>query len=603
MVPRSAPRAHRGQRHDWADRGLAVSATLVTNAWRGWPAPLRELVEFVRARAPFQPAVIAHLREVCAGDEDLEACLALAEHGVPLAAPDEYPPAFHPRNSQTADPSSASGQGLQLTMQAEVAAGRVMPLPHGWESHWVHPLAAVLKANGKIREIHNQRHCVNPHQSYAHTTICTLPIVCARFICGMLFWVVDISSYYRHWTVRPEDWLLQVCELDVYGTGTGLWLDPYMQFGARNSPEVANRMAAMLCRAFNRRIAQLSLAHVAFTVVNTDDWLLAALPAAGAVLYPELCRFLPAAGFSRNSKKDEHGPVVTYTGYLYDGPGMCVRLTAKKLAKTRLLVVEVLAATAPLLAPKWASLFGYLQHVCSVVQWGSMWVQGINACSTAARLSGSAAVSVAAREELIWWRDTAPSFDGCRRGLGPARPVPDNSLDICTDATGAGGLGIFVHGRALWVSAATTLEQFAGTFDAAAAAARGDAQVFELAAFVVLVEHFGTELRALGVRALTWHTDSTSAMAAVNRMSHRHRESLLLLRRLYATLHALGIAITAEHVAGVDNVMPDCLSRWEQPAKRLAFSAAADAWSRVHGVRVHVQEWKPALCGRLCSQR
>jgi ribonuclease HI len=175
--------------------------------------------------------------------------------------------------------------------------------------------------------------------------------------------------------------------------------------------------------------------------------------------------------------------------------------------------------------------------------------------------------------------------------------MPDSSLTICTDATGTGGVGIFVHGTALWASPATSAAYFIDAFDTSCA----DAQVWELAALVMLVEGFGTQLAERGVRAITWRTDSSSAQSALNRAAHRNANCLRLLRRVGATLHRLDIAVCAVHVAGDTNVLPDCLSRWHEPGKQAEFARASAAWSVANSTSVHVQEWSTWLSGQSCN--
>jgi hypothetical protein len=220
-----------------------------------------------------------------------------------------------------------------------------------------------------------------------------------------------------------------------------------------------------------------------------------------------------------------------------------------------------------------------------------MWMQGIRACmvQASAAPSGTALRTPAATEELQWWLENIDSFNGCRRMLGPSRPVPDRSLTVCTDATGTGGVGIFVHGRALWATPRATAAYFADTLGADAS--RADAQLWELAALVMLVERCGPALVAAGHAAVRWHTDSSSALAAVNKLSHRNAACLRLLRRMYCTLHRLNLLLVAEHVPGVLNVLPDALSRWGDPGMQATFWAEALHWSQTNGVPVSVKEW------------
>lgn len=581
-------RPHQGQRRTWEDRAAALSARPVDDRWLQWPTAARDLVRAVFANSPFSLDSVQRMRVLCAGDIDLEQICTWMLFGVPLAHPDYWPPAFHMPNSPTTLPSQ-NGPGLTKALREAAYKMHIMPLPLGWESFCVHSLAAILKLNGNIRQIHNHRPGLNTVQDFVAQTTATLEAICENHRTGHVYAVLDIATYYRHLLVRPEDWGLQTFQYAVFGE-EGLWFDVRMQFGARNSPEVANRLAAMLQRSFTRWLMARGLYKLAFVVVTTDDWLLGAPPHLAHGLLAALKRFLQEVGLEINDVKTIlPASVVEYCGFELDSPNSCVRLTAKKIAKTLALVSKFLAAAGASSDSDWASLHGYLMHVGVVVAWGNMWVQGIRACMLAAKAKGSAICSAAALEELRWWRTNTAAFSGCRRMMGPARPVPDRSLTICTDATGLGGVGIFVHGEALWARPAATAAYFADTLGDAADSA--DAQLWELAALVMLVERCGERLANGGATAILWHTDSSSALAAVNKLAHRNNACLLLLRRVYGTLHRLRLVLVAEHVAGVHNVLPDALSRWQEPGMPTAFWRAADLWSATNRVRVTVKEW------------
>lgn len=71
----------------------------------------------------------------------------------------------------------------------------------------------------------------------------------------------------------------------------------------------------------------------------------------------------------------------------------------------------------------------------------------------------------------------------------------------------------------------------------------GDAQVWELAACVMLVECFQADLVREGRRALRWPNDSSSAQGAISKMAHRNPQFLALLRLLYANFQAHGVTV------------------------------------------------------------
>jgi hypothetical protein len=102
------------------------------------------------------------------------------------------------------------------------------------------------------------------------------------------------------------------------------------------------------------------------------------------------------------------------------------------------------------------------------------------------------------------------AFDELRHLLGPRRLCPDSSLTICTDATGTGGVSIFVHGTRAVGQSARPLTYF---IDAFRYLVRGCAGYKELATGRT-VEGFGTWLRQTRCAAITWRTDSSSAQSS-----------------------------------------------------------------------------------------
>lgn len=158
-------------------------------------------------------------------------------------------------------------------------------------------------------------------------------------------------------------------------------------------------------------------------------------------------------------------------------------------------------------------------------------------------------LSPAAWVELRFWRDTVVSFASAPAST--ATPAPD--LELRTDASGYG------WGAELRRPGASTLT------------ARGDWTAADKEqAHINQKELRAVELalRAFKVSdaAVQLFTDNTTTLYYVNKLMGRRRELTLINRSLFNYCHSRRVHLTAAHVPGTENTIPDMLSRIRDPS-------------------------------------
>ena len=126
-------------------------------------------------------------------------------------------------------------------------AGRLFePEQWGLVSEFVHSLAAVLKATGKVREIHHMSaplgKSMNDSIFYVSFHWAKVDRVMRVLRIGMWMWRIDIKDYYRNIEVDPADWHKQAFRFRLaVGAAVRIFWDMCMAFGVRNSVEIGHR--------------------------------------------------------------------------------------------------------------------------------------------------------------------------------------------------------------------------------------------------------------------------------------------------------------------------------------------------------------------------
>jgi hypothetical protein len=364
----------------------------------------------------------------------------------------------------------------------------------------------------------------------------------------------DIKDAFRNIPVAPVDrpLLAFTCEGKTY-------VECCLPFGLSTAPVIFN--------LFAEGLNWLLSAYLPSAVINhyLDDFI-SVMPSSPGSLHHAVTTFnnvyvplTDALGIPRNASKDDAGTVVVVLGVEIDTTLLQARLSPAKLeraASTASSTLQLARVTQKALQ----RVLGLLQHCSMVVRLGRSRLQSLyNELSFfSTNPHAIRRLSHDSREDLTWWKDTLPLFNGIYL-FHENRPAVALYTDACNS-----GLGLFFfvttsHDHACdWRSAAPDLPYtHAAIINASAACGNAHINVKEVSAI----------LQAFLLFSMQWahhrvfiFTDSTVAYLGMSKQALRgpaHRPLLALLS--LAAAH--DIEIQAHWLSTSENQLADALSR------------------------------------------
>lgn len=507
--------------------------------------------------------------------DDYAALMEGITRGVPIDYVGDRTKAREGRNP----PVDAAGQAkIQEVIDADVAAGKKAgPFEEPPLDHFnVSPVGAVPKKNGKIRVIHNLSYpfggdSVNAgvvDVGYKLSRFGQAARAVRKFGRGCYLIKLDVEAAFKQVPVRPEDWHLLGFK----------WLGKYfyervLPFGLRSSCRLWELYASALHHIFERVMSVAGDPQRAFRVVihYVDDFLFVVrdLELARAVLpvAEGICSIL---GLPMCAPKRE-GPTqcLTFLGVELDTVAMEARLPAPKLAELKRLCSEWGDKAAATLTEV-QSLHGSLRFACAVVRPGRFQLGRI-----VAFMSGLLAfepgrfarhkIPESVRDEVKWWHSFLDRFNGVSV-LYEAEWAETPSIELFTDAceTGFGG----VCGNR-WFAGTWSSEQRAASMVSTARSM----PFFELYALVAAAKIFGPSWHG---KKITFRCDCDPVVQGVEKGRSAKPQLMHLLRQLCEIGCANQFDYRVIHIAGVKNVVADCLSRFGDCAQFRALCPNAE---------------------------
>jgi len=521
----------------------------------------------------------------CNGYPWYELIAHVLEHGLAVTHPDQRPEPFDMPNHGSCAQGNAHALASAI-IAAEFAEGLISQPPPGvrHECRWIHPLGCVPKGADAVRVIHDfsspAGQSVNDRIDYAPLSFDKVDAAFAVLRLCMFMAKIDIRAFFRHIPMDPADWGLLAFRWDGV-----LYVDMRLNFGARNAPEVAARFSYAVLWAVHRRLARMGgpLVHV---FVVCDDWLiLSACRDACARAWRMVQDLLLRLGFALSERK-LIAPTqrILWLWLELDSTLMTVRLPADKVAKA-LASVRAVGAAASVTRRELDSVFGYLSFCSGVVYGGRAFLHGVrrlrfrNRDPRAPPLLAHERVAVdpGLRADMAWWSENLELFNGDRRAKLVSQSAEHRVLGIQLDARGGdGGVGVWFDGAFIGLTCAECNARYpaGGTLVSPGAwvPASGAGNHWEMFAFCVLLDLFGDLLVGQYVEV---ESDSMSAIKCVRELSAALDSQLAALTRTFlGQCVRLNMRVLPLHVAGVDNVLADPLSRDDCPR----FGREARAW-------------------------
>ena len=365
---------------------------------------------------------------------------------------------------------------------------------------------------------------------------------------GCLMYKLDLSRAYRQFPICPGD-----IPLMGYSWRAHLFFDIVLAFGLRS--------AALCCQRVTSIFPYL-MALESFDCLNyMDDFPGVDIPERAFPSYHYLKFLLGASGLVYAVDKDfPPDTSVVYVGILFDSVSMSMFVTAERLNEILLLLSQWRNFSTVNLKQV-QSLIGKLQFVAKCVKPGRLFISRILTFLSDFSCPGQVLpIPESVRLDLGWWSKFLREFNGVSIIPELEWSIPD--VCFATDAclVGAGG----VCGSAF----------FHCNFPEHILAHARHINNLEILAICVGLKLFGHLLQGKKCQIFC---DNMSSVLAVN--SGKCKDSFMqcCLRELVFLSSLNSIQLFAIHIPGVENRLPDYLSRWDAaPGFRHKFFKATE---------------------------
>ena len=420
----------------------------------------------------------------------------------------------------------------------------------------ISPLAAIEKSDGDVRLIHDlshpQGHSLNDYATKDPCKYESLDEAIQLLQPGMWMAKCDLKWAYRSMAIKPEHYTLTGLQWTFSNNSRPTTLvDKRLPFGARKSPATFNSITKSIKRMMVRRGYNC--------IVFLDDFFLCEISKEKcASALATLISLLRKLGFRINWKKVEDPcQDLVFLGVRIDLKQGILQLDPKKTKQ----LVETLQTTVTkqrLSKRQLQKLAGQLNWASTVIQWGRAFLSSFfQAIRTLKHANHKIKLHTALRSDLQWWVSSLQHTTHWR----PIWPVQRPAFSIATDASLTGG-GAFSHSDGAWVHVNWAIDR--------PSLVSASINVKELAMIEQAVHVWGPLHRG---HHFAVETDNIAAAFMVNNKSARSGLAASLVRSIASTALRYGLSVTAMHVPGVTNDIPDSISRLHSPGQFLRLSA------------------------------
>ena len=444
-------------------------------------------------------------------DPDREFLLDGIRHGFHIIDPNVSLAPAEVQNYHSAT-SELSRSLVESQITSEITEGHYLPVAE--KPTIISAIGAILKPSGKYRLIHDcsrpPNKAVNNYATSSKFKYQSLDHATSKLTRGAFLAKVDLSNAYRSVRIHPSNysatglkWVFQ------NETRPQFLVDTRLPFGASRSPYIFNA----LTQSVRRMMARRGFTNV---VVYLDDFLIIEpdLAACQRAL-KTLLHLLRQLGFHINYSKLE-GPsqVITFLGVEIDSNAMSLSLPQRKLSQ--------LADQLTIFSSRTRATCNQLQSLAGKLAWASRVVRGgrtflrriLDTIPTVRRPSHKVKLTPAFQEDIAWWRDFIRLFNGTTACTSPA-PITTVHVDACNNGSGIayGSDWQYTHWRCDWPAAANLHINYKEALSFLIAARRW--------------AHVWSNHRVI------IHTDSTTAMAIINKGTCRNKLVMAALRELF----------------------------------------------------------------------
>lgn len=359
---------------------------------------------------------------------------------------------------------------------------------------------------------------------------------------------IDLRAAYRAVPVRVQDWPLLGCSFNKQ-----LYFDKQLPFGLASS--------CSIFVAFSDAAEWIIKQHngIRNIIHYVDDSLGASTTEAAAQReFNAAVATFRELGFEiADEKLVAPATAVEYLGIAIDTESWTISLPHHKLLRIRAMLEEWNASRAACSLRQLQSLCGTLMWASQVIRQGRIFLTRLFAAMAAAEAGNRhmrRTLSADVHKDISWWRQHMQQQQG-------VSAIPDEEwqqqadISLFTDACGSGFGAVlganWIHGS--WSS--DELQQYSN-----AATGALSMSMLELLALGHAITSFGAAQLLLG-RKIWLRCDNSAAVIAIQQGRCRNQQLASIARSLHHVAALYSFEFRISHIAGVDNIDADLLSR------------------------------------------
>jgi len=305
------------------------------------------------------------------------------------------------------------------------------------------------------------------------------------------------------------------------------------------------RSAAYICQRLTNSVSYMCVQD-GFDIINyLDDFCGVERPDKANVAFRYLSNLLLTLGIEEAQNKAESPSTrQAFLGIYFDTVKFTMEVTPERL-------IEINALTSEWLDKEFAtvkevqSIIGKLNFVAKCVKPARVFISRMLNFLREMNKKGQTRISVDFHNDILWWFRYLPKFNGISLISTETWSKPDEIIasDACLVGCGA------ICGK----------EYFHKEFPSRTLKKGLHINALELLALIVAISVWSAKLKGLKVTVLC---DNSATVWVINTGKTRDKTMQALLRELCFVCATNNFEIFARHIPGVENRVPDMLSRW-----------------------------------------
>jgi hypothetical protein len=424
------------------------------------------------------------------------------------------------------------------------------------------PLGLVPKPHGGLRRIHDLsyplRHSVNAYikPEYGSLKYAKIDDILDKIVTAGRNSVImkrDLKDAFRNIPVAS-----QIQSLLGFQWRDSFYIEKCLPFGLATAPFLFNLFAEGLHWILQSWLHWDLLDHYLDDFIHIIPFS-SSIDSAIQLAADEYIAVTDLLGLPRNDSKNECGMVVPVLGYEIDTRIFILRIPADKLAKAHSATSQFLLKNSISLHET-DSLAGFLGFCAPAVRLGRVFLRSLWSFSAAFPMGQSRfirrRIPADLRDDLIWWRDLLPLWNGVHFFDATSRPI----VSLFTDASGIGIGGFFISGTDFSNPHLFSPDHaFAIPLPPLEPDTRFDINLYEMEAINFALQHWGSLWTSFTVRVFTDNKTSELGLLKQTLKSPAN----IPLRQALLLAATYDIVIEPFWIEGSKNLLADALSRFD----------------------------------------